>query len=101
MFISPPFLRSYLWACQYMFGILSAFDRLLLGMKNMEDVKCCKNDHNNPDVVVEKGDYECARDVYVASLAYLLKPLQDTSKELYIRSTGKSVLGWTTRNVTP
>jgi hypothetical protein len=83
-----------------MFGILSAFDRPLQGMKNMEDVKCCKNDHNNPNVV-EKGDYKHARDVCVAFLAYLLKPLQDASKELYICSMGKSVIGWTTRNVTP
>jgi hypothetical protein len=84
-----------------MFDVLSAFDKLLKGMKNMEDVQCCKNDHNNSDVSVKKGNYECARDVCVASLAYLLKLLQYASKELYMHSMGKSVLGWITRNITP
>ncbi len=48
-------------------------------MQNMEDLKVSKNDvGNNVEVVVEKGEYERQRDMNVASIVYLLKPLKDT-----------------------
>ncbi len=46
----------------------------------MEDVDCVKGeDHNNVGVVIEyqKGKYELAKDMNVASIAHLWKPLED------------------------
>ncbi len=46
-----------------------------------------KEDANNAHVAEHKCEYEPNRDACVASLAYLLKPLQDATKELYVNST--------------
>ncbi len=47
-------------------------------MQNMEDLEVSKDDvDNNVEVVIEKGEYECQRYTNVASIAYLLKPLED------------------------
>jgi len=46
------------------------------------DLEVSKDDvHNNVKVdVVEKGEYDCQKDTNVASIAYLLKPLEDASR---------------------
>ncbi len=50
-------------------------------MQNMKDLEVSKDDaDNNVEVVVEKGEYEHQRDANVASITYLLKPLEDTSR---------------------
>jgi len=49
-------------------------------MDNMEDVNCVKGeDHNSVGVVIEyqKGKYEIAKEMNVASIAHLQKPLED------------------------
>jgi hypothetical protein len=57
-------------------------------MESMElEVPKQKEDANNAHVVKHKCKYECNRDVCVGSFTYLLKPLQDTTKELYVDST--------------
>jgi hypothetical protein len=49
----------------------------------MEDVDLSYDeDHDNVNAVVEKGEYELARDANAASIAYLLKPLEEASKQL-------------------
>ncbi len=45
------------------------------------DLEVSKDDvHNNVKVVVEKGEHDCQKDTNVASIAYLLKPLEDASR---------------------
>jgi hypothetical protein len=46
-----------------------------------------REDANNAHVAEHTCEYERNRDACVASLAYLLKPLQDALKELYVDST--------------
>jgi hypothetical protein len=46
-----------------------------------------KEDTNNAHVAKQKCEYDRNMDAHVAFLAYLLKPLQDTIKELYVDST--------------
>ncbi len=57
-------------------------------MQNMEDLEVSKDDaDNNVEVVVEKVEYEHQRDANVVSITYLLKPLEDMSRQLYVHST--------------
>ncbi|KAH9550855.1 hypothetical protein CY35_10G093600 [Sphagnum magellanicum] len=71
----------------------------------MEDVDLSYDeDHDNVNAVVEKGEYELARDANAASIAYLLKPLEEASKQLRQSFTiqkaniyGHSYLSWVSR----
>jgi hypothetical protein len=57
-------------------------------MEGMEDVDFFQgSNHNNVGVAVEeKGKYELARDMHVASIAYMRKPLEDALQSLYVHS---------------
>lgn len=56
-------------------------------MHNSEDTITSNEDNspntNVPAYINKKGDYERSRYAHVASLAYLLKPLQNVTNELY------------------
>jgi hypothetical protein len=54
-------------------------------MGNMENVDLCEDeDHNKVNVVIEKGEYELAKDTHVISITYLKKPFKKTSRQLYV-----------------
>jgi hypothetical protein len=54
-------------------------------MGNMENVDLCEDeDHNKVDIVVEKGEYELAKDTHVVSITYLKKPFKKVSKQLHV-----------------
>jgi hypothetical protein len=50
-------------------------------MGNMENVDLCEDEnHNKVDVVVEKKEYELAKDTHVVSITYLKKPFKEASR---------------------
>jgi hypothetical protein len=53
----------------------------------LEDIVPKQREDANNAHVQHKCKYECNMDVCVGFLTYLLKPLQNTTKELYVNST--------------
>ncbi len=51
----------------------------------MENVDLYEDeDHNKVDVVVEKGEYELAKEADVVSITYLKKLFKEASRQLYV-----------------